>query len=134
VVFPACLPNLIDQVEVEALLGEQQNLYKKIIVYYTKNQSTDLKGLTSVLDSQESKNWSSLVYRSEILYADWEERQLQSEFDQLVRRLKARWLQARMRQISADILLAEQAGSGQEVERLASEFNDISKKIADYIK
>ncbi len=131
--YPACLPALIDKVEPEVFSLELQDLYKKIIIYYTKNQSDDLKGLGTALDSQQLNQWSKIVHQSEEFYNDWDEQQLVKEFEQLSKRLLKRWLQTRLKALSQRIEAAEQAGLQEDVDSLTLEFSDLSKKLSEYL-
>ncbi|MFH0873382.1 MAG: DNA primase [Candidatus Komeilibacteria bacterium] len=129
---PLSLGAVIDRIEPEVLNEVWQPLYKKIIIYYTKNQSGDLQGLTATLEPSESPTWSRIVYRADASYLDWADKALESELESIIKRLKVRHLKERMRTLSDSIARAERTGDRLEVERLTIEFNDLSQKLASY--
>ncbi len=127
---PLSLGTVIDRIEPEVLSDVWQPLYKKIIIYYTKNQSGDLQGLTATLEPSESPTWSRIVYRAEASYTDWSDKALEAELENIIKRLKVRHLKDRMRALSDSITRAERTGDKLEVERLTIEFNDLNQKLS----
>ncbi len=127
---PLSLGAVIDRIEPEVLNDIWQPLYKKIIIYYTKNQSGDLQGLTATLEPSESPIWSRIVYRAEASYTDWSDKALEAELENIIKRLKVRHLKDRMRALSDSITRAERTGDKLEVERLTIEFNDLNQKLS----
>ncbi len=127
---PLSLGTVIDRIEPEVLNDIWQPLYKKIIIYYTKNQSGDLQGLTATLEPSESPTWSRIVYRAEASYTDWSDKALEAELENIIKRLKVRHLKDRMRALSDSITRAERTGDKLEVERLTIEFNDLNQKLS----
>ena len=127
---PLSLGTVIDRIEPEVLSDIWQPLYKKIIIYYTKNQSGDLQGLTATLEPSESPTWSRIVYRAEASYTDWSDKALEAELENIIKRLKVRHLKDRMRALSDSITRAERTGDKLEVERLTIEFNDLNQKLS----
>ena len=127
---PLSLGTVIDRIEPEVLNDIWQPLYKKIIIYYTKNQSGDLQGLTATLEPSESPTWSRIVYRAEASYTDWSDKALEAELENIIKRLKVRHLKDRMRALSDSITRAERTGDKPEVERLTIEFNDLNQKLS----
>lgn len=131
--WPEGLSGAIDKVEPEVLPEPWQDLYKRLIIYYTKNQSTDFQSFIAGLDEIQSRLWSQVVHIAGDQYADLTAKDLEQELQSLIPRLKVRWLKDKMRLVSQAIEAAEATGDRQELDRLTLEFTQISSHLASYL-
>jgi DNA primase len=131
--WPEGLSAAIDKVEPEVLPEPWQDLYKRLIIYYTKNQSTDFQSFIATLDEVQSRLWSQAVHIASDQYADLTAKDLEQELQSLIPRLKVRWLKDKMRLVSQAIEAAEATGDRQELDRLTLEFTQISSHLASYL-
>ncbi len=131
--WPEGLSAAIDKVEPEVLPEPWQDLYKRLIIYYTKNQSTDFQTFITTLDDVQSRLWSQVVHIASDQYTDLTAKDLDQELQLLVPRLKVRWLKDKMRLVSQAIEAAEATGDRQELDRLTLEFTQISSHLASYL-
>ena len=80
------------------LSGELQDLYKKIIVSYTKGQSYNPRAFASELSAVELSLWSELVFLAERLYESLLLQDQERERAYLTRRIRQMFLSQRLKE------------------------------------
>jgi DNA-binding transcriptional regulator YbjK len=131
--WPEGLSEAINKVEPEVLPEIWQDLYKQLIIYYTKNQSTDFQAFTTSLNEAQSRLWSEVVHIAGDQYSDLSAKDLNLELQNVVPRLKVRWLKEKMRLLSQAIEAAEATGDKVQLDKLTLEFTQVSSHLASYL-
>lgn len=132
-VFGSYLQPVIDEIEPEMLSAELQDLYKKIIIYYTKEQSKDLRNIANDLTADEARLWSRLVFQAEQVYSGLEPKDQARELQQLINRIKRDYLSRRLQELTQGIRTAEREHDQVSLDSLIAEHNAINEKRKNYL-
>lgn len=125
---PAHLVTAFNEIEPDMLEGDVQELYKKIIIQYTKEQSPNFRDLATTLAPDELSLWSELVFTGEQVYGQMNPIEQEQELALLLKRIKQRFFTAKLRELTEAIRRAEQTGDQQRIESLLREFHVVSAK------
>lgn len=131
--FPSLLPKIVDQLPLEYLTDVKlQNLYKRLIVFYTEKQTFDYETFVKALP-EEDKN--SLTY-AEILslrathdFPDPDPDVLDVEVRIGIRELKKRHVQAELKSIERSMRQAESKGDTVEAEAQGHKFSELASEL-----
>src|SRR3989344_3635955 len=119
---------VFDQIEPEMLSGELQDLYKKIIVSYTKGQSYNPRAFASELSAVELSLWSELVFLAERLYESLLLQDQERERAYLTRRIRQMFLSQRLKELTEAIRSAERIGDAALVDSLLRQHQEVSAR------
>ena len=122
---PNFMPRTINEIEPEMIAPEMRDLYKKIIIHYTKHQSPNFRELGSDLAPTELPLWSALVFQGERLYGSLSSVEQEAELQHLITHIKHRFYSVKLHELTDAIRRAEQAGDEQTVEQLMREYSVI---------
>ncbi len=121
---------IVDEVEQEFLSEDTRDLYKKIILQYTKNQLLNFLELSSELSPDELRRWSELVFQGERNYGALLPEQRVHELERLRGLVLHAHYTNQLQELTEAIKRAEQAGDQSSVETLMHAYHALSKKRA----
>jgi len=124
---------VIDEIEPEMLDESLQGLYKKMIIYYTRDQLKDFKDIVHDLSPTESQLWSRLVFQGDNFFLELSEKEQQAEVSKILHRIKREYLSRRMQELTTDIRSAEQQGDSEQLASLLSEHEALMEKRKNYL-
>ncbi len=131
--IPSLLPKIVDQLAPEHLTDVKlQNLYKRLVVFYTEKQTFDYETFIKTLPDDDKK---SLTY-AEILslramreYPDNDLDTLESEVRLGIRELKKHHIQEELKKIERAMRQAENAGKNDEAESQGHKFSELAAEL-----
>ena len=131
------LDYIVDNCQAEYLADPTlQNLYKNLIVYYTKNHRFDPEEFRKQLEKENDelvKQVDILEMLASQLYAEFDEDMFKTEIDSIIRFLNRNCLSHRLQEIEKQLKNFEESESqpdSQEEERkLLEEFDQLSKQL-----
>ena len=119
---------VIDEVEPEMLSPRLHDLYKKIIIHYTKGQSPDFRQINSELSQAELRLWSELVFQGDRFYGPLNPKQQEQELQHLLKRIKYNFYTRKLKELTGAIKLAEKEKNEEMVTSLMHEYQGMSSK------
>lgn len=122
------VPMLLDEIEPELMSVTFQELYKNIILYYTKHNDPMLRNIGTLLEPLQLQQWSELVFQGHELYARLTPIEQEHEFKVLSRRLAHEYHTRRLKELTLAIQKAEEEGNLTAVQDLISEHNKLTEK------
>lgn len=147
--FPAQLPYLVDYIMPEQLSGaENQNLYKNLVIYYTQVSASQEQKLGHFLfNDSDFKAWlgqngqsgASHVDLLSILalndFVDYDQASADLQIKVIIKQLKKAYLKERLQAVTTLITEMERDpnASQQEIASLLTEFNHLSKDLAEFL-
>jgi len=97
-------------------------LYKDIIVYYTKNNSFDLKIFKKSIDKEKSALLDIIIFIFENEYNDYDQNDSFVDLKSLVRVFKKEFLTEELRELEKLLKLAERKNDQKKIEEITKEF------------
>jgi DNA primase len=128
--YPDMGSMVMDDLEPEMLSPDIQDLYKKMIVQYTKSQLPNFLELSSELSPDELRRWSELVFQGERFYGSLLPEQRIHELERLRTLVIHAYYSAQLQDITEAIKRAEVIGDQNALETLLQAYHALSKKRA----
>lgn len=105
------------------------DLYKSIIIYYTKNNSFDLEFFRNEFFDDKNSILNTVIFLFENEYSDYDKNKAFIEVQQLIKDYKKLFLNDRMRVLEQELKQAELANDNIRIEDISNEFTLISKQL-----
>ena len=122
----------IDKLAPEMIFNDYQEFYKELIFYYTKNNVFEATDFLSYL-SADKKNLVFLADTLKLLFesefANLSRLELNQEFNLSLNFLKREKITGRLKEIEADLRLAERDGDRAKADLLMQEFSELSRDM-----
>jgi hypothetical protein len=110
------------------IANELQELYKKIIIHYTKGQSANVRDIIGEFSQADMQIWSQLVFQGEQVYGGLSQVQQEQEFAQLFHRVTHSYYTIKLHELSDAIKRAEENREDDLVQRLLREHQAMNRK------
>ncbi len=123
------LERVANELEPEMLDPAFQDLYRKVIIYYTKQRNLDNFIDWSELDSDNKQQYIHLLMLAEKNMADLSGQDLDKNFNIAIERLQLSQLQMRRQALIADLRQAELKGDSQSQDQITHQINLLNKEI-----
>lgn len=123
------LDNLIAEIDPDMICEDLRNLYKNIIIYYTKHQHLDKFQDFEELDKHEKDTWIKLSILGEKDYGEVQEADLVNDFHNFVWRLKKESLNNKRHILIDQLRQAEMANDKEKQDELSHQINLINKEV-----
>jgi DNA primase len=104
-------------------------LYKEIIIYYTKNNSFDLKVFEKALDKEKSDLLNIIILIFENEYSDYDQNTSFVDIQALVKSYKKEFLNKELKRLENSLKLMEKKGNQKEIEKITKEFVSVTHKL-----
>jgi DNA primase len=147
--FPAQINYLIDCLMPEQLSGaDNQNLYKNLVIYYTTTSSSQDSNLGDFLfNYSDFRQWleknnqtcgehlDKLVILAERDFFQYDAGQADGQVKAIIKQLKQSYLSERLRAVTRLIgeMEADSQAEPQELASLLTEFNHLSRELAEFL-
>ena len=105
------------------------DLYKEIIIYYTKNNSFDLKAFKKGLDKDKNDLLDIIVFIFENEYSDYDQNKAFVDIQPLVKAYKKEYLTEELKKLENSLKLIEKQGDKKEIEKITKEFISATHKL-----
>ncbi|MFA6605259.1 MAG: DNA primase [Patescibacteria group bacterium] len=122
------LDKLISEIDPDMMAEELRDLYKKVIIYYTKHQNLDKFDDFEQLDNQNKETWIRLSMFGEKDYNSSKEVDIASDFQNFIFRLKKVSLDAERQTLIAKLRQAETSDDKEAQDNLSHQINLINKE------
>ncbi len=122
------LEKLIADIELEMIIEPWKTLYEKIIIYYTKYQNLDNFIEQAELNEEERKIWIELSLLGEKDNFDINDKELQHNWELLVKRLKRDYLNKERDKLIQELKQAEISQEKELEDKLVHKINLINNK------
>jgi DNA primase len=130
---PALLPKIVDQLPPEYLPDVNlQNLYKRLVVFYTEKQTFDYESFVKSLPKDDKKTLTYaeiLSLRASHENPDPDPEALEEEVRVGIRELKKRFIQVELKSIERAMRQAEQKGNNDEAESQGHKFSELAAEL-----
>lgn len=123
------LESLMADIEPNMLAGDLQELYKHIIIYYTKHQNLDNFINYPELETKDKENWTRLSLAGNRDLADIGQKVLSSDFHKLILRLKLYYKESQRKELINQLRQSELQGDEAKQDELSSKINILNKEI-----
>lgn len=123
------LDKLIAEIDPDMMGAGLQNLYKKVIIYYTKHQHLNKFQDFEELDKQDREIWIKLSILGEKDYNEIKELDIANDFQNFVFRLKKESLDHQRQLLIDQLRQAEMAGDKEKQDILSHQINLINKEV-----
>ena len=123
------LEKLIADIELEMIIEPWKTLYEKIIIYYTKYQNLDNFIEQAELNEEERKIWIELSLLGEKDNFDINDKELQHNWELLVKRLKRDYLNKERDKLIQELKQAEISQEKELEDKLVHKINLINNRI-----
>ncbi len=105
------------------------DLYKEMIIYYTKNNSFDLKAFKKALDKDKNDLLDIIVFIFENEYSDYDQNRAFVDIQPLVKAYKKEYLTEELKKLENSLKLIEKQGDKKEIEKITKEFVSATHKL-----
>lgn len=122
------LDKLISELDPDMIVEGLQDLYKKVIIYYTKHQDLEKFGDFEQLSVEEKETWIRLSMFGEKDYHEAKEIDIASDFQNLIFRLKKASLDLQRQDLIDKLRQAEMSDDHQKQDELSHKINLINKE------
>lgn len=122
------LDKLISELDPDMIVEGLQDLYKKVIIYYTKHQNLEKFGDYEQLSVEEKETWIRLSMFGEKDYQEAKEVDIASDFQNLIFRLKKASLDLQRQDLINKLRQAEMSDDQQKQDELSHKINLINKE------
>lgn len=122
------LDKLISELDPDMIVEGLQDLYKKVIIYYTKHQNLEKFGDYEQLSVEEKETWIRLSMFGEKDYQEAKEVDIASDFQNLIFRLKKASLDLQRQDLINKLRQAEMSDDEQKQDELSHKINLINKE------
>jgi DNA primase len=128
--FPNNIEYLSSNLELEyidkSIIDE---LYKEIIIYYTKNNSFDLKVFEKGLDKEKGDLLNIIILIFENEYSDYDQNTAFVDVQPLVKSYKKEFLDRELKRLENSLKIMEEKGDQKEIEKITKEFVSTTHKL-----
>ncbi len=100
-----------------------------MIIYYTKNNSFDLKALRKGLDKEKNDLLDIIVFIFENEYSDHDSNEAFVDIQSLVKSYKKEFLNLQLKNLENSLKLVEKKGDQKEIEKITKEFVSVTHKL-----
>jgi len=130
--FSSQIPVISQLLEPELIAEEwYQEVYKKLIIYYNKNQSFDSSGFLKEFPEEKKGLLNKIMLLAETDEIEDKPAVIKQEFSQLINRLKKHHFNQELKKLSQQIAQAEKAKNEEQVKNLSKEFSRIMSRLAE---
>jgi DNA primase len=105
-------------------------LYKEMIIYYTKNNSFDRKAFENGLDKDKSDLLNIILFIFENEYSKHDQNEAFIDIQALVKSYKKEFLNEKLKKLEVSLKLAERKGDQEEIEKITKEFVSVTHKLS----
>jgi DNA primase len=105
------------------------DLYKEMIIYYTKNNSFDLKAFEKGLDKDKNDLLDIIVFIFENEYSDYDNNKAFGDIQDLSKAYKKEVLTKELKKLEDSLKLAEKQEKEEEIEKITKEFITVTHKL-----
>lgn len=123
------LDKLISEIDPDMITEELQDLYKKVIIYYTKHQNLEKFGDFDKLDGQLKETWIKLSMLGVKEYGELKEVDIAKDFQNFIFRLKKESLDAQRQSLINQLKQAEMSDDKDKQDDLSHKINLINKEV-----
>lgn len=123
------LDKLIDEIDPEMISEDLRELYKKIIIYYTKHQNLQKFSDFEDLAPSEKEIWIRLTMEGLRYYENLKEVDIASDFQNFISRLKKEYLENKRKELINKLRQAELSDNHLEQDDISHQINLINKEI-----
>lgn len=128
--FPNNLEYLSSNLELEYINKSViDELYKEIIIYYTKNNSFNLKSFEKALNKEKSDLLNIIILIFENEYFEYDQNTSFADIQLLVKSYKKEFLNKELKKLENSLKLMEKEGNQKEVEKITKEFVSTTHKL-----
>ena len=131
--YPENIPNIIENLEPEAVDSELRNLYNKLKIYYTKNQKFDNKGFLEEIRRFESGLLKKIDLLGLLIEKDFDEgtseKVIKKEVTDSLRALRQSYICSELKKIGDKIKKTEESGNADQTDNLIQEFNRLTTEL-----
>jgi DNA primase len=128
--FPNNLEYLSSNLELEyiekSIIDE---LYKEIIIYYTKNNSFDLKVFEKGLDKEKSDLLNIIILIFENEYSDYDQNTAFIDIQSLIKSYKKEFLDKKLKELENSLKSMEKKDDQKGIEKITKEFVSTTHKL-----
>jgi len=122
------LDKLISELDPEMMAEELQDLYKKVIIYYTKHQNLEKFADFDQLNDQTKNTWIRLSMSGDKDYGDLKDTDIANDFQNFIFRLKKESLDAQRHSLINELRQAEMSDDKAKQDNLSHQINLINKE------
>ena len=123
------LDKLISELDPDMIIESFQDLYKKVIIYYTKHQNLEKFGNFEELSDEEKEMWIRLSMSGEKDYNEIKEVDLANDFQHLISRLKKESLDIQRQGLINQLRQAETSDDQAKQDEISHKINLINKEV-----
>lgn len=123
------IEKLFQELSPEALADNLQTLYRKAVIYYTKQQHLDNFADSSELSDSEKNDWIHLLMLGQKDYQSLNEKELTRDFDDVYKGLKLFNFDNEHKQLRNNLKQAELSNNTEEQDRILHQINLLNKEI-----
>ena len=128
--FPSNIEYLSSNLELEYINKSViDELYKEMIIYYTKNNSFDLKAFVKGLNKDQNDLLDIIVFVFENEYVDYDQNQAFVDIQSLIKSYKKEFLTTKLKELGTSLKLMEKKGDQEGLEKIAKEFISSTHKL-----
>lgn len=134
--FPTHLPMVIESFAPDMVIpGYIQDLYKHLIIYYTKNIDSNIEQFEyerfhqTLPSGDVARLADTLILLAEKDFFDFQPEAIRGELVQAIMFAKKHFYTARLKDLESKIRLAEQAGRASDVAQLTEQFDELTKQL-----
>jgi hypothetical protein len=108
-----------------------QEVYKKLIIYYNKEQSFNYENFTKELLAEEAGTIGRLMMMAEIDQTADSPLIVKEEFDVVINRLNKNHLNKKIKELGRQMAQAEKAKDQESVNKLSEEFSKLVSRLRE---
>ncbi|MBT4516830.1 MAG: DNA primase [Candidatus Komeilibacteria bacterium] len=123
------LDKLISELDPDMIIEDFQDLYKKVIIYYTKHQNLEKFGSFEELSNEEKETWIRLSMSGARDYEEVKELDIANDFGNLISRLKKESLDIQRQDLINQLRQAEMSDDQAKQDELSHKINLINKEV-----
>lgn len=128
--FPENLEYLSSNLELEYINNSDiDELYKEIIIYYTKNNSLDLKCFKKSLSKEQNDLLNVIIFIFENEYSEYDKNKAFVEIQPLIIVYKKEFLSDKLKKLEHSLKEAERKGAKARVEKIMKKFISYTHKL-----
>jgi DNA primase len=123
------LDKLISELDPDMIIEELRDLYKKVIIYYTKHQNLDKFENFEELTSEEKNTWIRLSMSGAKDYEESKEEDVVNDFQNLISRLKKDSFDIQRQDLINQLRQAESSDDKAKQDEISHKINLINKEV-----
>lgn len=130
--FPKQIPTISQQLDPEKIESDEaQEVYKKLIIHYNKEQSFNHEQFVKELSKEQESHINKLMLMAEVDEIGDNPLILKEEFNLVISRLKRNYLNKKIKNIGQKINQAEKEGNQELLSQLSDEFSKLMIQLKE---